>query len=459
VYNSIRNLTQGIAVKNFSLINRISSSLPQRDDSVSLCRLPAGEERSDDTVKDTVEISKKAVTSNLPDENKEIDPDDSSDKPDKKWTIMMYAAADNNLEQYIVNNVIDIEKTSFPDDVDFVVQLDRGEEPSELSEGWKGARRLKLEESINPQTIDSPVLEDMGQVNMANPENLKDFIEWATKNHPAENYMLIVSSHGKGWMGAVDDSDSKGLMSLEDMKNAIADARENTGEKLDIIAFDSCLMAQAEVAYGLRGQADYLVASQEIIGGKGWPYDKILPGINKEPEEVIETIVQSSASTPYTTPTMSAVDLGQMDNVASKTKELTASLMNTKASKILIGKNIDRSQSFGNDRYYRDFFSFCRGLETSEKLKDKTVKPAAQETMKALKKAVIHEKHSSEYPHVHGLSINMKSYTSIPTEKDLLKEYNKTEFAQDTNWNQVVENSSGHNKDILGYLLYKMASR
>ena len=59
------------------------------------------------------------------------------------------------------------------------------------------------------------------------------------------------------------------------------------GKKIDIIAFDACLMADIEVAYTLQPYADYLVSSQETVPGPGFNYADILtPFLHSIPDTV-----------------------------------------------------------------------------------------------------------------------------------------------------------------------------
>jgi hypothetical protein len=47
-------------------------------------------------------------------------------------------------------------------------------------------------------------------------------------------------------------------------------------ERLDVIAFDACLMAMLETAYAMRGIARVMVGSQELEPGTGWNYKRWL---------------------------------------------------------------------------------------------------------------------------------------------------------------------------------------
>jgi hypothetical protein len=363
--------------------------------------------------------------------------------PKKKWTILIYSSADNNLEPELVKNIVDIEKVGSPRNVNFLVQLDRGENPSEISGQWAGARRFKLEESVNPDIIDSPVLKEMGQINMADPRHLQDFIEWGMTNYPAKHYMLVIAGHGAGWHGAVEDISDKGWMHLPEIGDAIGAAKESTGKKLDIIGFDACLMGQTEVAYELRNHADFLVASEENVGGDGWPYETImsketlrtlnsamLSKANVGPEDLARLIVKASSLNHVETPTMSAIDLKQLDNIAHKTVHLAKAIVETKTLPSTLKSIVRNTQSFEG---HRDYYDFCRRINESGSIRDEELKSAARDVMDAISDGVISHQKSEKHTDANGLSIHLPAYRDPNMER-----YQKTAFSKDTGWDQAI---------------------
>ena len=80
--------------------------------------------------------------------------------PPKKWTVLLYSAADNNLHPYMVDDVAELETVGSDAQTDVVVQIDHGREGG-------GAERLKVEKFVRDQEnphgpVQSPVLEKMG---------------------------------------------------------------------------------------------------------------------------------------------------------------------------------------------------------------------------------------------------------------------------------------------------------
>src|SRR5262249_19817742 len=53
--------------------------------------------------------------------------------------------------------------------------------------------------------------------------------------------------------------------------------------KIDLLGFDSCLMAMSEICHEVAGSVSILVASDEVVPDSSWPYDTILSDLNKFP--------------------------------------------------------------------------------------------------------------------------------------------------------------------------------
>ncbi len=112
---------------------------------------------------------------------------------------------------------------------------------------------------------------DMGSDPMTKPATLTSFINYCTKNYPANRQELILWDHGSGSIngyGYDEKNASFGSMSLSGINEALKKA--NT--KFDFIGFDACLMATVENALMLTNYADYLIASEETEPGIGWYY-------------------------------------------------------------------------------------------------------------------------------------------------------------------------------------------
>jgi hypothetical protein len=183
--------------------------------------------------------------------------DSSTGKAPKlpKWTIMHYTAADNDLNEFLNMDVNEMESIGSTKNMNIISLLDNGKDDVKI---------YHIQKDNDPENITSPVLKDLGETNTAQPETLAKFIEFSMKKFPAQHYALIIGSHGLAWKGAVEDETTDSFMSLPQIREALDTAAEKTGKKLDLIGFDACLMATGEVAYELKDNAKYMVASQEV---------------------------------------------------------------------------------------------------------------------------------------------------------------------------------------------------
>src|SRR5690349_9127749 len=58
---------------------------------------------------------------------------------------MVYMASDNDLERYAINDLMEMQAAGSTDDVNIIVQMDRGEGYEEYVGDWTDARRFRIE--------------------------------------------------------------------------------------------------------------------------------------------------------------------------------------------------------------------------------------------------------------------------------------------------------------------------
>lgn len=213
----------------------------------------------------------------------------------KPWTVLIYANGNNDLEPEISKSLLDIESVGTVGNINVIVQLARapytlvksirpcGLGPTEIDRDWSGVRRyLVNEDSSTEQTREfkSKLLEDLTNINMADPSTLKDFICWGIKNFPAECFMLILAGHGAGFMGILPDYTLQcpQIMSINGANIAIHKAVEETGSKIDILLLDSCYMNMIESVYelGIGSKSPNYIMTPDISPIEGLPYDVIM---------------------------------------------------------------------------------------------------------------------------------------------------------------------------------------
>jgi hypothetical protein len=128
-------------------------------------------------------------------------------QPRKAWTVLVYQAGDNDLEEALIKDFNEMERIGSGPTLNIVVQLDRSPRYDASNGNWTTTRRYYVtrdpEEAFPPDfstrpnhTIRSQLIVDLGKKNMGDPNVLKDFLIWGIQNFPADRYFVILSDHG-----------------------------------------------------------------------------------------------------------------------------------------------------------------------------------------------------------------------------------------------------------------------
>jgi hypothetical protein len=204
------------------------------------------------------------------------------------------------------------ERVGSSDRVRIVAQIDRFSGAFQGDGNWTGTRRYYVTQDNDLNAIHSQVVQDLGEVNMADGGSLVDFVQWSVANFPADKYVLILSDHGMGWPGGWSDPNPGGSDSnraplasrlgeniyLNELDQALSQSRQIAGiDKFEIIGMDACLMAQLETMAALQPHARYAVASEETEPSLGWAYASFLGDLVTNPDmdgaQLSQLIVQS----------------------------------------------------------------------------------------------------------------------------------------------------------------------
>lgn len=120
------------------------------------------------------------------------------------------------------------------------------------------------------------LIEEQDTANMGDAQTLYEFLTFADENYPADKVAVTFWNHGGGSVGGAAFDELHGLDSLDlaEMYQAF-DAvwpADDENPALELVGFDTCLMATVDVASTFQGFAKYLVASEEVEPGNGWLY-------------------------------------------------------------------------------------------------------------------------------------------------------------------------------------------
>ena len=106
---------------------------------------------------------------------------------EKDLTLMIYMAADNDLEKYALANLKAMEKASY-EGINVIVLLDRAEGYDETEGNWTDTRLFEvvhdssIDNAIKSKQINCPQLglsvSEQTELDMANPSVLRNFIDF-----------------------------------------------------------------------------------------------------------------------------------------------------------------------------------------------------------------------------------------------------------------------------------------
>ncbi len=309
---------------------------------------------SEQEYKELIEESKKE------EQPSQLENDIRSPRAIKPFTFMVFIAADNDLHYFAWKNIKQMEQIGSNDKINIVVQLNTPGHmnPTKRYLIKKGSRVLLQEqEPLNHK------------VNSGNPQTLVDFVGWATKYYPAQDYALIVWNHATGAIdpgyvktinpcelfyynpsnkmleidrgltylslimqytsdkgmlpkrGICFDETFKSYINNQEFEFALHEIYTKIlqGKKLSILAFDACLMSMIEIATIAKKYVQYMVGSQEVEYGTGWDYELALkPFLSKAlpPADFAKHMVQAYEQAYYKITneyTQSAIDLSLCD--------------------------------------------------------------------------------------------------------------------------------------------------
>lgn len=246
-----------------------------------------------------------------------------------------------------------------------------------------------------------------GNGSMTDPATLTQFIQYCSRNFPANRNELIFWDHGGGSVsgyGYDEKNPMKGSMSLAGINTALG----NAGIKFDMIGFDTCLMATLENAQMLTKYADYLVASEETEPGVGWYYTDWLTKLAANPsmdtieigKNIIDDFVRvCNQKCPGQQTTLSLVDLAELektvpDDFAAFAKDARDKIAGKDYKTVSTARSNAREFARSSAIDQIDLVHFARNMGTSE----------GKQLADTLLEAIKYNKTSSNMTNAFGLS-------------------------------------------------------
>lgn len=222
----------------------------------------------------------------------------------RNWTYLFYLNGDNDLREHTSLDFVRLQQGGCPQDSAIVAQVYRGEErwswknlgnklsdlarpalPSAFQQDWRGCKTFVIDRK-GCREVPGPVSASPSQ-----PASLQEFVERGMREFPAENYALVISSHGNGEDGLLRDGNGRS-MDLENFRESLLGAQNVSGSRLQLLALQACRMGQPGALAGLAGCAEYLLASSQSIPAGQARYDQLMPLLNAPEEQTPQAVAE-----------------------------------------------------------------------------------------------------------------------------------------------------------------------
>ena len=212
------------------------------------------------------------------DEETDLSTDDGT-----TWAVYWYLCG-SDLESgggFASCDLFELLETDLPENVTVVIQTGGAEE-------WQNDF---VESSVLQRYVyDSDglyLVEEQPSASMGDSETLEDFLRFAKDNYPADKTAVVFWNHGGGSVAGASfdelyDYDSLTLAEMYAAFNAVWDISLEE-PPLELVGFDTCLMATVDTAYTFCDISRYLVASEETEPATGWLYSHWVQALADDP--------------------------------------------------------------------------------------------------------------------------------------------------------------------------------
>ena len=294
------------------------------------------------------------------------------------WKFLIYIAADNLLYENAQVSLREITDSSLLGDVEIIAQIDGP--TAAMSTRYKCEKGSKRLIWVAPENY----IADRG-------DRLRDFLNAAAGNINAhQRILLVLWGEGNGLDHIYFYGDPKDSRTAEpEARNAnryvkdielgsiLLEFTQKLGRRIDVLGFDACKMAMAEVCYEVRESVSIVVGSDEQVPKESWPYERLLqdlarfPGMNAN---TLSTLIVSRYVEKYKVPgktdrvSLSAMNLSGSDELGAARRDAWCRRSNAVAGDLPGKRRIFRARDASrtaDDTSYIDFGVFCEELMES----------------------------------------------------------------------------------------------
>ena len=199
------------------------------------------------------------------------------------WAIYWYLCG-SDLESdggFATGDLSELMEADLPENVTVVIETGGALEwQNELVDGSVLQRYVYDSEGLT-------LVDEQPSASMGESETLEDFLRFARENYPADRTAVVFWNHGGGSVAGasfdeVYDYDSLTLSEMYAAFSAVWEP-DTEDQPLELVGFDTCLMATVDTAYTFCDLSRYLVASEETEPANGWYYSRWLQALADDP--------------------------------------------------------------------------------------------------------------------------------------------------------------------------------
>lgn len=225
------------------------------------------------------------------------------------WTILAYLDGNGELEPEIAAAYRELEAVAANGQTKVLLEVGRLEQSivrlirpdvKPDKESWNGVRRCQFNagEGIPPK--------DLGNINMADPQCLYEFLLWGLKNTDTDHVLLVLGGHACEYIGLMNDYSGQypAIMGIPEFVTALEMAAVTTGRAIDLLLIDACYCNNIETLYELGRSGDpavkTLITYREYAGAEGISFHELLKAVGDSgtagPEELADRICSGLSS-------------------------------------------------------------------------------------------------------------------------------------------------------------------
>ena len=202
---------------------------------------------------------------------------------DGSWAVYWYLCG-SDLESeggFATADLQELLEVALPENVTVVIETGGAREwQNDLVDGSVLQRYVYNSEGLE-------LVDEQPSASMGEGETLEEFLRFASEHYPADKTAVVFWNHGGGSVSGAsfDELYDYDSLTLGEMYAAFSAVWEpNTEEQpLELVGFDTCLMATVDTAYTFCDLSRYLVASEETEPANGWYYSQWVQALADDP--------------------------------------------------------------------------------------------------------------------------------------------------------------------------------